>query len=210
MATKFADFMRALEEEARAEGPEAVEQLAALRDHFRLGRQLADARMKRKLTQQQVAKLSRIDQADVSNIERGVANPTLGTLAEIERINSVDDLLGTAVSAPSPLAAVDPAALPASPNRASSEQFSPATAGPGIGNRQSPEKRLMSHRFPWHDQPLIAPQVGGSPPHPMSGTTATHGDSHVCHETLAPRRALYRIARQHGPCRLCPRPTRAG
>src|SRR5580692_3230269 len=83
MATKFADFMRALEEEARAEGPEAVEQLAALRDHFRLGRQLADARMKRKLTQQQVAKLSRIDQADVSNIERGVANPTLGTLSAV-------------------------------------------------------------------------------------------------------------------------------
>jgi transcriptional regulator with XRE-family HTH domain len=39
--------------------------------------------MKRKLTQRQVAKLSRIDQADVSNIERGVANPTLGTLSAV-------------------------------------------------------------------------------------------------------------------------------
>jgi DNA-binding XRE family transcriptional regulator len=83
MATKFVDFMRGLEDEARGEGPEAVEQLAALRDHFRVGRQLAEARMKRKLTQQQVAKLSRIDQADVSNIERGVANPTLGTLSAV-------------------------------------------------------------------------------------------------------------------------------
>jgi DNA-binding XRE family transcriptional regulator len=83
MATKFADFMRGLEDEARAEGPAAVEQLKALRDHFRLGRQLAEARLKRKLTQQQVAKLSRIDQADVSNIERGVANPTLATLSAV-------------------------------------------------------------------------------------------------------------------------------
>ena len=49
----------------------------------RLGRQLAEARLKRKLTQQQVAKLSRIDQADISNIERGVANPTLGTLSAV-------------------------------------------------------------------------------------------------------------------------------
>jgi hypothetical protein len=61
MATKFADFMRELEEEARAEGPEAVAQLEALRDHFRLGRQLAEARLKRKLTQQQLAKLSAIE-----------------------------------------------------------------------------------------------------------------------------------------------------
>jgi DNA-binding XRE family transcriptional regulator len=83
MATKFADFMRGLEDEAGAEGPKAIEELRALRDHFRLGRQLAEARMKRKLTQQQVAKLSRIDQADVSNIERGVANPTLGTLSAV-------------------------------------------------------------------------------------------------------------------------------
>src|SRR5580658_9217652 len=83
MATKFADFMQGLEDEARAEGPEAVEHLRALRDHFRVGRQIAEARMKRKLTQQQVAELSRIDQADVSNIERGVANPILGTLSAV-------------------------------------------------------------------------------------------------------------------------------
>jgi XRE family transcriptional regulator, regulator of sulfur utilization len=83
MATKFADFMRGLEEEARAEGPEAVEQLKALRAHFRLGRQLAEARLKSKLTQKQVAARADIDQADVSNIERGVANPTLGTLSAV-------------------------------------------------------------------------------------------------------------------------------
>lgn len=83
MATKFGDFMRGLEEEARAEGPEAVAELDALRAHFRLGRQLAEARLKRKLTQKQVARLAQIDQADVSNMERGRANPTLGTLSAV-------------------------------------------------------------------------------------------------------------------------------
>jgi DNA-binding XRE family transcriptional regulator len=72
MATRFAHYMRGLEGETRAEGPDAVAQLKVLRDHFRLGRQLAEARLKHKLTQQQVAKLSQIDQADVSKIERGL------------------------------------------------------------------------------------------------------------------------------------------
>jgi DNA-binding XRE family transcriptional regulator len=83
MATKFSEFMRGIEEEARAEGPEAVAQLAALRDHFRLGRQLAQARIKRKLSQMQVAKRAQVNQADVSKIERGVANPTLVTLSAV-------------------------------------------------------------------------------------------------------------------------------
>lgn len=34
MATKFLEFIRGVEEEARAEGPEAVAELQALRDHF--------------------------------------------------------------------------------------------------------------------------------------------------------------------------------
>ena len=80
MATKFSAFMREIEDEAKAEGPEAVKELDALRDHFRLGRRIAQARVARDLTQKQVAKLAGIDQADVSNIERGAANPTFNTL----------------------------------------------------------------------------------------------------------------------------------
>jgi DNA-binding XRE family transcriptional regulator len=80
MATKFADVMREIEAEARAEGPDAVKQLEAFRAHFRLGRQIAEARRARRLTQKEVARIARIDQADVSNIERGAANPTLNTL----------------------------------------------------------------------------------------------------------------------------------
>lgn len=83
MATKFANFMRGLEDEARAEGPEAVDQLDALRDHFRLGRQLAQARLKQKLSQTQVAERAHVDQGDVSKIERGMANPTLATLSAV-------------------------------------------------------------------------------------------------------------------------------
>lgn len=83
MATKFSEFMRGVDEEARAEGPEAVAQLEALRDHFRLGRQLAQARLEQKLSQTEVAKRAQVNQADVSKIERGVANPTLVTLSAV-------------------------------------------------------------------------------------------------------------------------------
>ena len=80
MATKFTDVMREIDAEARAEGPEAVKELEAFRAHFRLGRQIAEARRARHLTQKQVARIASIDQADVSNIERGTANPTFTTL----------------------------------------------------------------------------------------------------------------------------------
>jgi DNA-binding XRE family transcriptional regulator len=83
MATKFTDVMREIEAEAHAEGPEAVGQLEAFRAHFRLGRQIAEARRARRLTQKQVAKIARIDQADVSEIERGASNPTLSKLNAI-------------------------------------------------------------------------------------------------------------------------------
>jgi len=43
MGTKFADFMSQLQDEARAEGSEAVGQLEALRDHFRMARGFASA-----------------------------------------------------------------------------------------------------------------------------------------------------------------------
>jgi DNA-binding XRE family transcriptional regulator len=83
MATKFSEFMRGVEQEARAEGPEAVAQLEALRDHFRLGRQLAQARIAQKLSQTEVARRAQVDQGDVSKIERGMANPTLTTLGAV-------------------------------------------------------------------------------------------------------------------------------
>lgn len=83
MATKFTDFVREMEAEARAEGRESVEELETFRAHFRLGRELAEARRSRKLTQSKVAQLADIDQSEISDLERGVANPTFDTLSAI-------------------------------------------------------------------------------------------------------------------------------
>lgn len=83
MATKFGQFVREVEREAKTEGREAVEQLEAFRAHFRIGRELAEARRRKKMTQLQVAKLAHVDQAEVSNIERGAANPTINTLSAL-------------------------------------------------------------------------------------------------------------------------------
>ncbi len=73
MATKFADFVSELEAEAKAEGPAAIKQLEAFREHFRVGRKLAQARLAKKLTQKQVASSAKVNQADLSKIERGMA-----------------------------------------------------------------------------------------------------------------------------------------
>jgi DNA-binding XRE family transcriptional regulator len=85
MATTFGEFMREVEKEAAADGPEAVVQLDALRLHFSLARQLAEHRRARQLTQRELAAMSGIDQAEISRIERGRANPTLATLGALSR-----------------------------------------------------------------------------------------------------------------------------
>jgi DNA-binding XRE family transcriptional regulator len=89
MAT-FDDFIKELETEAEAEGPEAVAELEAFRLHFSLARQLAERRRERHLTQRQLADLSGIDQAEISRIERGQANPTTATLGALTRALAVD------------------------------------------------------------------------------------------------------------------------
>jgi DNA-binding XRE family transcriptional regulator len=88
--TTFDDFIKELEAEARAEGPEAVAELEAFRLHFSLARQLAERRRERHLTQKQLADLSGIDQAEISRIERGQANPTTATLGALTRALGVD------------------------------------------------------------------------------------------------------------------------
>ena len=89
MAT-FDDFMVELEAEARAEGPEAVAELEAFRLHFSLARQLATQRKALHLTQKQLAEMTGIDQAEISRIERGQANPTTATLGTLTRALGVD------------------------------------------------------------------------------------------------------------------------
>lgn len=81
--SKFRDFYKGIVAEAEAEGPEGVARLEALHQHFRLGRKFAEARVRSGLTQRQVAHIAKVDQADVSRIERGAANPTFETMTAL-------------------------------------------------------------------------------------------------------------------------------
>lgn len=48
-----------------------------------LGRRLATARQQRHLSQEQLSEISGVQQAEISRIERGRANPTLATLERL-------------------------------------------------------------------------------------------------------------------------------
>jgi DNA-binding XRE family transcriptional regulator len=80
MTTKFKDFVREVEAEARVEGPHAVAELAAFRSHYTMAQEVRALRKERKLTQKQLAEASGIAQSEISRIERGQTNPTTGTL----------------------------------------------------------------------------------------------------------------------------------
>jgi len=88
--TTFDDFIAELEAEARAGGPAAVAELEAFRLHFSLARQLAAQRRALHLTQKQLAEMTGVDQAEISRIERGQANPTAATLGMLTRALGVD------------------------------------------------------------------------------------------------------------------------
>ncbi|HEV3001157.1 MAG TPA: helix-turn-helix transcriptional regulator [Solirubrobacteraceae bacterium] len=90
MRTSFEDFYKELQAEARAEGPEAVTELDAFRLHFSLARQIAEHRRAQHLTQKELGERSGIDQAEISRIERGQANPTTATLGAVLRALEVD------------------------------------------------------------------------------------------------------------------------
>ena len=77
--------MQELEAEAKAEGSAASEELATFRDYFRLARDVAQARKAKGLSQQQLAKKCGLHQSEISDIERGDANPTLRTLQSLAR-----------------------------------------------------------------------------------------------------------------------------
>lgn len=89
---RFSDFMEELEAEAKAEGPEALEELDTFREYFRLAREMTEARKAKGLSQQQVATKSGLHQSEISDIERGRANPTFQTLQRLAR--SLDGRIG--------------------------------------------------------------------------------------------------------------------
>ena len=77
---------------------------AAARLRERTAKNLRDARIRAGLAQRQVSKTSGIDIASLSRIERGIGNPTIGTLAKLAEAIGTDpaDLLAaTDAEAPS-------------------------------------------------------------------------------------------------------------
>jgi DNA-binding XRE family transcriptional regulator len=83
MSTKFNEFLEELEAEARAEGPAAQAELAALDERYHLARELMARRREAGFTQAKLARLTGVAQADISRIESGRANPTVSTLAAV-------------------------------------------------------------------------------------------------------------------------------
>lgn len=75
--------MEEIEQEARRAGPKARAGYAAAGATHRLARQVFDLRKTAGLTQRQLAAKSGVQQADISRIEAGDANPTLATIVAL-------------------------------------------------------------------------------------------------------------------------------
>jgi DNA-binding XRE family transcriptional regulator len=86
----FDQLMQDIEQEAIAEGPEAVAELRSLESHFHIAGQLLALRHRRGLTQRRLSELSGIQQADISRIERGETQPTTVTAKRLADALGVD------------------------------------------------------------------------------------------------------------------------
>jgi transcriptional regulator with XRE-family HTH domain len=83
MSSDFDGLMKEIEEEARRAGPKAMAEYATAGATHRLAREVFDLRKAAGLTQRQLAAKSSVQQADISRIEAGDANPTLATIAAL-------------------------------------------------------------------------------------------------------------------------------
>jgi len=83
MSRDFDELMKDIEEEARRAGPKAMAKYATAGATHRLARQVFDLRKAAGLTQLQLAAKSGVQQADISRIDAGDANPTLATIAAL-------------------------------------------------------------------------------------------------------------------------------
>jgi DNA-binding XRE family transcriptional regulator len=84
-STRFSDFMKEVEEEARREGPAAVAESEAFRAHFIMAREFVARRQALGLTQRQLAERSGVQQSEISRIEQGSSNPTFHTIHVLAR-----------------------------------------------------------------------------------------------------------------------------
>ncbi len=77
----FDDFMKEVAAESARHGE--VQAFEAYGEHFRLALEVIRLRKRQKWTQQQLAKVSGVQQSEISRIERGQANPTFRTLQQL-------------------------------------------------------------------------------------------------------------------------------
>lgn len=96
MSRDFDDLMHEIEEETRRAGPEAMREHAALGAGYRLAVSVIELRRAAGLTQRQLAARSGVQQADISRIEAGDANPTLATIAALAYALGAELVLGPA------------------------------------------------------------------------------------------------------------------
>jgi ribosome-binding protein aMBF1 (putative translation factor) len=73
-------FKTYVEDVERNNTPEEQRALEDSRRRFAIGSRLLDRRLAAGMTQRELARASGIDQAEISRIERGQANPTVQTL----------------------------------------------------------------------------------------------------------------------------------
>ena len=81
--TAFDDVRELVRQEAEAEGAQALADLRVEEDRRRIGLTLASLRMDAGMTQAEAASLAGLRQGLMSEIESGVANPTLSTLSAL-------------------------------------------------------------------------------------------------------------------------------
>src|ERR1700691_599313 len=81
----FEDLIQFIEEEAVAEGPEALAELRAFDARFRLAAELLHARQQAHMTQRELAAVSGVQQAEISKIERGEIAPGVTTVDKLLR-----------------------------------------------------------------------------------------------------------------------------
>lgn len=75
---KFDDFLN-----AQLQNPDVKKEFDALEPEFAVMRAIMEARIQQGMTQQKLAELTGIDQADISRLERGSGNPSLKTIQRI-------------------------------------------------------------------------------------------------------------------------------
>ena len=136
--TDFDQLIHDIEQEAIAEGPEAVAALRSLDSQLHIAGQLLALRHRRGLTQRRLSELSGVQQADISRIERGETQPTTVTARRLANALGADfgfyeiDITGRVIP-------VEPASVKSRRSTLadnSAIEWTEATWNPGDGLRQ--------------------------------------------------------------------------